>query len=69
MDETEHCMHLEENVDLWYLSEIFFSLRYMSVPSDANRYGILVCPRSGPAKRRRSSGSKLSANFVLIAGG
>ena len=34
MDETEHCMHLEENVDL---SEIFFSLRYMSVPSDANR--------------------------------
>ena len=40
MDETEHCMHLEENVDLWYslyLSEIFFSLRYMSVPSDANR--------------------------------
>ena len=39
MDETEHCMHLEENVDLWYmyLSEIFFSLRYMSVPSDENR--------------------------------
>ena len=31
MDETAHCMHLEENVDLWYLSEIFFSLRNMSI--------------------------------------
>ena len=41
MNETAHCMHLEENVDLWYLSD-FFSLRYMSIPSvscasDANR--------------------------------
>ena len=27
MDETAHCMHLEENVDLWYLSEIFFSFK------------------------------------------
>ena len=42
MDETAHCMHLEEKVDLWNLSEIFFSLRYMSIPgvlcaSDTNR--------------------------------
>ena len=37
MDETEHCMHLEENVDLWYLSEIFFSLRYMSVAYQATQ--------------------------------
>ena len=28
MNETAHCMHLEEKVDLWYLSEIFFTLRY-----------------------------------------
>ena len=26
MDETAHCRHLEEKVDLWYLSENFFSL-------------------------------------------
>ena len=43
MDETAHCMHIEEKVDMWYLSEIFFSLRYTSIPSvlcasDANRY-------------------------------
>ena len=42
MDETAHCMHLEEKVDFWYLSENFFSLIYMSIPSvscasDANR--------------------------------
>ena len=42
MDEMAHCIHLEEKVDLWYLSEIFFSLIYMSIPgvlcaSDANR--------------------------------
>ena len=42
MDETACCMHLEEKVVVWYLSEIFFSLRYMSIPSelcasDANR--------------------------------
>ena len=33
MDEAAQCMHLEESVDLWYLSEMFFSLRYMSMPS------------------------------------
>ena len=27
MNETAHCTHFEEKVDLWYLSEIFFSLR------------------------------------------
>ena len=30
MDETAHCMHPEEKVDLWYLPEIFFSLRYIA---------------------------------------
>ena len=33
MNETAHCMHLEEKVDLWYLSEIFFPLKYMNIPS------------------------------------
>ena len=34
MDETAHCMHLEETVDLWYLSEIFFSFKkYEYIPS------------------------------------
>ena len=64
MDETEHCMHLEENVDLWYLSEIFFSLRYMSVPSDANRSDmrlLLVC-LFAPDQARRNVDDHLDPN-------
>ena len=34
MDETAHCMHPEEKVDLWYLTEIFFPVRYMSLTSE-----------------------------------
>ena len=37
MNEMAHCMHLEEKVDLWYLSEIFFTLRLWVYPADANR--------------------------------
>ena len=41
MDETAHCMHLDEKVDLWYLSEIFFSLRvypaYRALPTQIGR--------------------------------
>ena len=68
-------MHLEEKVDLWYLSEIFFTLRYMSIPSGRKKVGhtltrltigMLVCPTSGSTKRRRIIWIQLFAN---LAGG
>ena len=74
MNETAHCMHLEEKVDLWYLK---FSLLWdiWVHPADANRSDmrlldkLLVCLFAPDQARRnvgRSAGSKLFAN---LAGG
>ena len=77
-DETAHCMHLEEKLDLWYLSEVSFSLRYMNIPSvwcashaesDICLLDKLLVGLFAPDQARqnvgRSSGSKLFANFEV----